>query len=145
MQMSAIILKLFPKSQRNRQIIISSKKRDANVKNAQMGKLDLSIGQVKSIPAFLGEIDVLKTIQLLPGVQSAGEGSSGLYVRGGGPDQNLILLDDAVVYNTGHLFGFFSIFNGDAIKSTSLIKGGMPAQYGGRLVERTGYFNEGRQ
>ena len=98
-----------------------------------MGKIDLSINQVKSIPAFLGEIDILKTIQLLPGVQSAGEGSSGLYVRGGGPDQNLILLDDAVVYNTGHLFGFFSIFNGDAIKSTSLIKGGMPAQYGGRL------------
>ena len=114
-------------------VIVSAKKRDANVKNAQMGKIDLSINQVKAIPAFLGEVDILKTIQLLPGVQSAGEGSSGLYVRGGGPDQNLILLDDAVVYSTGHLFGFFSIFNGDAIKSTSLIKGGMPAQYGGRL------------
>ena len=124
---------IVPKITTEQAIIISSKKRDANVKNAQMGKLDLSMAQVKSIPAFLGEIDVLKTIQLLPGVQSAGEGSSGLYVRGGGPDQNLILLDDAVVYNTGHLFGFFSIFNGDAIKSTSLIKGGMPAQYGGRL------------
>lgn len=124
---------ILPKITTEQAVIISSKKRDANVKNAQMGKLDLSITQVKSIPAFLGEIDVLKTIQLLPGVQSAGEGSSGLYVRGGGPDQNLILLDDAVVYNTGHLFGFFSIFNGDAIKSTSLIKGGMPAQYGGRL------------
>lgn len=122
-----------PKITTEQAIIISSKKRDANVKNAQMGKLDLSINQIKSIPAFLGEVDVLKTIQLLPGVQSAGEGSSGLYVRGGGPDQNLILLDDAVVYNTGHLFGFFSIFNGDAIKNTSLIKGGMPAQYGGRL------------
>ncbi len=124
---------ILPRITTEQAVIISSKKRDANVKNAQMGKLDLSINQVKSIPAFLGEIDVLKTIQLLPGVQSAGEGSSGLYVRGGGPDQNLILLDDAVVYNTGHLFGFFSIFNGDAIKSTSLIKGGMPAQYGGRL------------
>jgi hypothetical protein len=122
-----------PKITTEQSIIISAKKRDANVKNAQMGKLDLSINQIKSIPAFLGEVDVLKTIQLLPGVQSAGEGSSGLYVRGGGPDQNLIILDDAVVYNTGHLFGFFSIFNGDAIKSTSLIKGGMPAQYGGRL------------
>jgi TonB dependent receptor/CarboxypepD_reg-like domain/TonB-dependent Receptor Plug Domain len=122
-----------PKITTEQAVIVSSKKRDANVKNAQMGKLDLSINQIKSIPAFLGEIDILKTIQLLPGVQSAGEGSSGLYVRGGGPDQNLILLDDAVVYNTGHLFGFFSIFNGDAIKSTSLIKGGMPAQYGGRL------------
>ena len=124
---------IVPKITTEQAIIVSSKKRDANVKNAQMGKLDLSIGQVKSIPAFLGEVDILKTVQLLPGVQSAGEGSSGLYVRGGGPDQNLILLDDAVVYNTGHLFGFFSIFNGDAIKSTSLIKGGMPAQYGGRL------------
>ncbi|MGH2646491.1 MAG: carboxypeptidase-like regulatory domain-containing protein, partial [Ginsengibacter sp.] len=122
-----------PKITTEQAVVISSKKRDANVKNAQMGKIDLSINKVKSIPAFLGEIDILKTIQLLPGIQSAGEGSSGLYVRGGGPDQNLILLDDAVVYNTGHLFGFFSIFNGDAIKSTSLIKGGMPAQYGGRL------------
>ena len=81
----------------------------------------------------MGEVDILKTIQLLPGVQSAGEGNAGFYVRGGGPDQNLIMLDDAVVYNTGHLFGFFSIFNSDAIKTTSLIKGGMPAQYGGRL------------
>ena len=124
---------VIPKITTEQAVFVSSKKRDANVKNAQMGKLDLSINQIKSIPAFLGEIDILKTIQLLPGVQSAGEGSSGLYVRGGGPDQNLILLDDAVVYNTGHLFGFFSIFNGDAIKSTSLIKGGMPAQYGGRL------------
>ena len=122
-----------PKITTEQAVIISSKKRDANIKNAQMGKIDLSINEIKSIPAFLGEIDILKTIQLLPGVQSAGEGSSGLYVRGGGPDQNLILLDDAVVYNTGHLFGFFSIFNGDAIKNTSLIKGGMPAQYGGRL------------
>ncbi|MEO6188651.1 MAG: TonB-dependent receptor, partial [Ginsengibacter sp.] len=124
---------LAPKMTTEQAIVISAKRRDANVKNAQMGKLDLSISQVKSIPAFLGEVDILKTIQLLPGIQSAGEGSSGLYVRGGGPDQNLILLDDAVVYNTGHLFGFFSIFNGDAIKNASLIKGGMPAQYGGRL------------
>ena len=86
-----------PKITTEQAVIISSRKRDANVKTAQMGKIDLSINQVKSIPAFLGEIDILKTIQLLPGVQSAGEGSSGLYVRGGGPDQNLILLDDAVV------------------------------------------------
>ncbi|HMX38528.1 MAG TPA: TonB-dependent receptor, partial [Ferruginibacter sp.] len=81
----------------------------------------------------LGEVDLLKTVQFLPGVRNAGEGSAGIYVRGGGPDQNLILLDDAPVYNTGHLFGFFSIFNADAIKNVSLIKGGMPAQYGGRL------------
>jgi len=81
----------------------------------------------------LGEVDILKTLQLLPGVQSAGEGNSGFYVRGGGNDQNLILLDEAVVYNTGHLFGFFSVFNSDAIKNTTLFKGGMPANYGGRL------------
>ena len=81
----------------------------------------------------MGEVDLLKAIQLIPGVRNAGEGNAGFYVRGGGPDQNLILLDDATVYNTGHLFGFFSIFNSDAIKNVSLIKGGMPAQYGGRL------------
>jgi hypothetical protein len=98
-----------------------------------MGKTTLPIDQIKSVPAFLGEVDLLKVVQLLPGVRNAGEGSSGIYVRGGGPDQNLILLDDAVVYNTGHLFGFFSVFNADAIKNVSLIKGGMPAQYGGRL------------
>lgn len=115
------------------EVIVSSKRRDGNVKNAQMGKIDLSISQVKSVPVLLGETDLLKTLQLLPGVRNAGEGNTGLYVRGGGPDQNLILLDDAIVYNTGHLFGFFSIFNSDAIKNISLIKGGMPAQYGGRL------------
>jgi hypothetical protein len=115
------------------EIVVYSKRRDSNVKNAQMGKIDLSINQIKSVPAFLGEVDILKTLQLLPGVRNAGEGNAGFYVRGGGPDQNLIMLDDAVVYNTGHLFGFFSIFNADAIKNTSLIKGGMPAQYGGRL------------
>ncbi len=114
-------------------VVVYSKRRDANVKNAQMGKIDLSIGQIKNIPAFMGEIDILKALQLLPGVRNAGEGNAGFYVRGGGPDQNLIMLDDAVVYNTGHLFGFFSIFNSDAIKNVSLIKGGMPAQYGGRL------------
>ncbi|MFN2438475.1 MAG: TonB-dependent receptor domain-containing protein, partial [Chitinophagaceae bacterium] len=115
------------------EVVVHSRRKDANVKNAQMGKIDLSMNQVKNIPSFLGEVDIMKTIQLLPGVRNAGEGNAGFYVRGGGPDQNLIMLDDAVVYNTGHLFGFFSIFNSDAIKNTSLIKGGMPAQYGGRL------------
>ncbi|HEX2609187.1 MAG TPA: TonB-dependent receptor [Flavisolibacter sp.] len=115
------------------EVVVYSRKKDANVRNAQMGKIDLTIQQIKNVPAFLGEVDILKAIQLLPGVRNAGEGNSGFYVRGGGPDQNLILLDDAVVYNSGHLFGFFSIFNSDAIKNTSLIKGGMPAQYGGRL------------
>ncbi|MEO5944113.1 MAG: TonB-dependent receptor [Ferruginibacter sp.] len=114
-------------------VVVTARKRDNNVKNAQMGKISLPIEQIKSVPAFLGEVDLLKVVQLLPGVRNAGEGSAGIYVRGGGPDQNLILLDDAIVYNTGHLFGFFSIFNADAIKNVSLIKGGMPAQYGGRL------------
>ncbi len=126
-------IELLPKASLSQEVIVTTKKRDANVKNAQMGKFTLPIEQIKTIPAFLGEVDLLKTIQLLPGIRNAGEGSAGLYVRGGGPDQNLILLDDAPVYNTGHLFGFFSIFNSDAIKNVSLIKGGMPAQYGGRL------------
>jgi hypothetical protein len=124
---------LLSRSSLGQEIIISSRKRDANVSNAQMGQIDLSMNKMRSLPVIFGEMDPLKTLQLFPGVTNAGEGNSGLYVRGGGPDQNLILLDDAIVYNTGHLFGFFSIFNGDAIKNTTLIKGGMPAQYGGRL------------
>ena len=128
-----INFEVLPKISLSEEVVVSTKKRDANVKNAQMGKFTLPIEQIKSIPAFLGEVDLLKTIQFLPGVRNAGEGSAGIYVRGGGPDQNLILLDDAPVYNTGHLFGFFSIFNADAIKNVTLIKGGMPAQYGGRL------------
>lgn len=126
-------ISLLPKSAALQEVVVFNKRKDGNVKNAQMGKLDLSMNQIRSIPAFLGEVDILKAIQLLPGVQSAGEGNAGFYVRGGGPDQNLILLDDATLYNTGHLFGFFSVFNGDAIKNVSLIKGGMPAQFGGRL------------
>lgn len=116
-----------------KEVVVYSRKREGNVTNAQMGKFDLSMGQLKSLPVVFGEVDPLKAIQLLPGIRNTGEGNTGLYVRGGGPDQNLILLDDAIVYNTGHLFGFFSIFNADAIKNISLIKGGMPAQYGGRL------------
>ena len=115
------------------EVVVVSARRENNVKSAQMGKITLPIEQIKRVPAFLGEVDLLKVVQLLPGVRNAGEGSAGIYVRGGGPDQNLIMLDDAVVYNTGHLFGFFSIFNADAIKNVTLIKGGMPAQYGGRL------------
>ncbi|MBK7123788.1 MAG: TonB-dependent receptor [Chitinophagaceae bacterium] len=128
-----INFEVLPKIYLSEEVVVSAKKRDANVKNAQMGKFTLPMDQIKSLPAFLGEVDLLKTIQFLPGVRNAGEGSAGIYVRGGGPDQNLILLDDAPVYNTGHLFGFFSIFNADAIKNVTLIKGGMPAQYGGRL------------
>ena len=93
----------------------------------------ISISEAKRLPAFLGEIDILKTLQLKPGVSSGSEGSSGIFVRGGGPDQNLVLLDGTTVYNPSHLFGFFSTFNSDAIKDVKLYKGGFPAQYGGRL------------
>jgi hypothetical protein len=117
----------------SQEVVVYSKKRDLNVKSAQMGKFELSMSQIKSVPALAGEVDPLKVLQLLPGVRNAGEGNSGLYVRGGSADQNLILLDDAVVYNPGHLFGFFSVFNSDALKNVSLIKGGMPANYGGRI------------
>ena len=115
------------------EVVITGERKDENISGTEMGTVTLGIEQVKSIPVLFGETDILKTLQLLPGVGGAGEGNSGFYVRGGGPDQNLILLDEAVVYNTGHLFGFFSVFNGDAIKNTTLVKGGMPAQYGGRL------------
>jgi len=116
-----------------KEVQVTSQRKDENVKNTEMGTISLSMENVKKLPVLFGEVDILKTLQLLPGVQSAGEGNSGFYVRGGGPDQNLVLLDEAVVYNTGHLFGFFSIFNSDAIKDVTLIKGGAPANYGGRL------------
>ena len=114
-------------------VVVRDVRGDANVNNTQMGTIDLPMEQIKKLPVLMGEVDILKTIQLLPGVLAAGEGNTGFYVRGGGVDQNLLLLDEAVVYNAGHLLGFFSVFNGDAIKNTTLIKGGMPANYGGRL------------
>lgn len=117
----------------SKEVVITAERAEDNVMSTQMGTQTLQMEKVKTLPVILGEVDILKTLQLLPGVQSAGEGNSGFYVRGGGPDQNLVLLDEATVYNTGHLFGFFSVFNSDAIKSTSIIKGGMPAEYGGRL------------
>jgi len=101
--------------------------------SSRMSNFNIPIQQIKSMPSFMGEVDILKALQLLPGVQSGNEGTSALYVRGGGPDQNLILLDDAPIYNAGHLLGFFSVFNADAIKNVELIKGGFPARYGGRL------------
>lgn len=112
---------------------VYGEREDKNTDEAKMSTVELEVEQIKSLPAIFGEIDILKTIQLLPGVQSAGEGNSGFYVRGGGPDQNLILLDGATIYNASHLFGFFSVFNADAIKDVRLIKGGMPAEFGGRL------------
>ena len=116
------------------EVVVESEGADKNVESTNMGQVKIGIKNIKQLPAFMGEVDVLKTIQLLPGVQSSGEGNSGFYVRGGGPDQNLILLDEATVYNASHLFGFFSVFNADAIKDINLIKGGMPAQYGSRLA-----------
>ena len=105
----------------------------SNVKSTQTSVISVPVKQIKSIPMLLGEVDILKSIQLLPGVQSGNEGTSGFYVRGGGPDQNLILLDGVPVYNSSHLFGFFSVFNADAIKNVKLTKGGFPARFGGRL------------
>ena len=116
-----------------KEITVVGKKVESQLTSTQMSRVDIPIEMVQSLPAFLGEADVIKTIQLLPGVQSGTEGTSGLYVRGGGPDQNLILLDDVPVYNAEHLFGFFSVFNPDAIKSVSFYKGGFPARFGGRL------------
>lgn len=114
------------------EVVITADPKDKNVTSTKMGTVTMPIENIKKIPALMGEVDVLKSIQLLPGVKAM-EGSSGFYVRGGGVDQNLVLLDEAVVYNPGHLLGFFSVFNADALKNTTLIKGGMPAQYGGRL------------
>jgi hypothetical protein len=115
------------------EIVITGTAEDNIQESSRMGSIDVPIHQIKAMPALLGETDVLKVLQLLPGVQSGAEGSSGLYVRGGGPDQNLMLLDGVPVYNASHLFGFFSVFNADAINRVELIKGGFPARYGGRL------------
>lgn len=116
------------------EVVISANKKDENVSSPQMGLQKINVGEISSVPVLLGERDVLKTLQLLPGIKSAGEGNTGFYVRGGATDQNLILLDEAPVYNASHLLGFFSTFNSDAIKDVSVFKGGMPAQYGGRLA-----------
>ena len=116
-----------------REVVVSAERYERIEERAQMSRIDVPIEQIKRAPALLGEKDVLKALQLLPGVSGGGEGQSGIYVRGGGPDQNLILLDGVPVYNASHLFGFFSVFNTDAIKDVSLIKGGFPARYGGRL------------
>ncbi|MDA3912110.1 MAG: TonB-dependent receptor [Bacteroidales bacterium] len=115
------------------EVLVTDKKADEMVRSSQMSMIEMPIQKIKMLPVLLGEADVMKSLQLLPGVQSGQEGASGIYVRGGGPDQNLILLDGVPVYNADHLFGFFSVFNPDAISSVKLIKGGFPARYGGRL------------
>ncbi len=115
------------------EVVITNNRPQDVVEDAQMSSIHIPIKEIKSIPMFMGEADVIKTIQLMPGVQSGTEGTSGLYVRGGGPDQNLFLLDGVPIYNANHLFGFFSVFNPDAISNITLTKGGFPAHYGGRL------------
>ena len=112
--------------------VVSSASRKIQ-EETQMSRIDVPVDQIKMMPALLGEVDVLKSMQLLPGVQSGGEGQNGLYVRGGSPDQNLVLLDGVPIYNVSHLLGLFSVFNADAIKNVSLTKGGFPARFGGRL------------
>lgn len=115
------------------EVVIVSDKAEAGITATQMGAQEIPIAQIKNTPSILGEADVMKTIQLMPGVQAGVEGSAGLYVRGGGPDQNLILLDGVPVYNVDHLFGFFSVFTPEAMKKVTLFKSSFPARFGGRL------------
>ena len=115
------------------EVVISATNSEKIHEQTQMSSIKIPMKQIEKLPAFMGERDILKTIQLLPGIQSGSEGTSGLYVRGGGPDQNLILLDGVPVYNASHLFGFFSVFNSSAINNVEIIKGGFPARFGGRV------------
>jgi len=116
------------------EVVVTGQAANRNVTSVDVGKMEMKIEAIKAMPAFMGEVDILKSIQLLPGIQSGSEGNSGFYVRGGNADQNLVLLDEATIYNPGHLFGFFSIFNADAVKNVEILKSGMPANYGGRLA-----------
>ena len=124
--------KLVGGEQQLKEIVVTTNKKSANIKTPEMSVNKLSMGTIKKMPVVLGETDVLKSILLLPGVTNAGEGQSGFNVRGGGADQNLVLLDEATIFNSSHVFGFFSVFNPDAIKDLKLYKGGIPARYGGR-------------
>jgi hypothetical protein len=125
--------KLSPDSKTSVEVIVSAEQEDDNLRNTEIGVEKIDVKEVEKLPVIFGEKDILKTIQLLPGVKSAGEGNSGFFVRGGSADQNLIVLDEAPVYNASHLLGFFSTFNSDALKDVTIIKGNAPAQYGGRL------------
>jgi hypothetical protein len=131
---TTINIELNPNGERLNDVVIDLEKRERQVENKQISVVNMDIKTIREIPVIFGEVDILKTITLLPGIQSAGEGNSGINVRGGSQDQNLILLDEATVYNASHLLGFFSVFNGDAIKDIQVYKGGIPAQYGGRLA-----------
>jgi outer membrane cobalamin receptor len=114
------------------EVVVTAEKKNRNVENLQMSMEKVQVRMLKKLPSFMGEVDLIKSITLLPGIQNGGEGSSGLYVRGGGPDENLMILDEAPVYNASHLLGFFSVFNSDAIKDVEVFKGGIPAEYGGK-------------
>ncbi|MFT4738813.1 MAG: hypothetical protein ACI92W_002937, partial [Paraglaciecola sp.] len=114
-------------------VVVTAEAEDMNVSSIEMSTVELDVKTISKLPAFAGEVDIIKSIQLLPGVSTVGEGASGFNVRGGGVGQNLVLLDEAPVYQSSHLFGFFSVFNPDAVKDVKLYKGGIPAQYGGRL------------
>lgn len=124
---------LQPESTQLEVVVVTAEREERNVTDVKMSRENLSIETIKSMPALFGEVDVIKSVQMLPGVLTAGEGTTGLFVRGGAADQNLILLDEATVYNASHLLGFFSVFNPDAVKNVELYKGGIPAKYGGRL------------
>lgn len=115
------------------EVVVQGRHSVSGVQSVQMSAIEVPISQIKGIPAIGGEVDVLKAIQLLPGVQSGAEGSAGMYVRGGGPDENLIMLDGVPLYSVNHMLGFFSVFNADAVKNVTLYKGNFPARYGGRL------------
>ncbi len=128
-----LTIKLSPQIISTEDIVVTARKKNENIEKKQMSVMDVPVRMVKQLPAILGETDVLKVIQLLPGVQSGSEGTTGFYVRGGNADQNLVLLDEATVYNPNHLFGLLSSFNSRAINNVTMIKGGFPAQYGGRL------------
>ncbi len=114
------------------EVVVTGEKKNRNVENLQMSMEKVQVKMIRKLPSFMGEVDVIKSITLLPGIQNGGEGSSGLYVRGGGPDENLMMLDEAPVYNASHLLGFFSVFNSDAINDVQVYKGGIPAEYGGK-------------
>lgn len=129
---SFLLKSIISESQQLEEVQISATK-DKNFASPQIGVVELEVKDIKKLPAFMGEVDIIKTAQSLPGVSSVSEGSQGFYVRGGGPDQNLVLLDGAQIYNASHLFGFFSVFNVDAISSMELMKGGMTADYGGKI------------
>ena len=131
-QNKTVNISLGESAQEIAEVVITGEKKNKNVESIQMSSEKMQVKMVKKLPSFFGEVDIMKTIQLLPGIQSGGEGSSGLYVRGGGPDENLVLLDEAPVYNASHLLGFFSVFNSDAIKDIQIYKGGIPSQYGGK-------------